>query len=80
MKQNGSLIFMYNQGMQKFSLKDFEESLKSKNIDALMFIMRDAHDAAIAMRNMDPIAECKYLDQVNAASTEIYRRTNGKRS
>jgi hypothetical protein len=46
-----------------------------KKTDAeLHFIMKDAHEAAECMKGMDPAAECKYLDQVNDAATELYRR------
>ena len=41
----------------------------------LFFIMRDAAEAAAAMRGMDAAAESKYLDQINDAATVIgYRR------
>ena len=40
----------------------------------LHYIMRDAAEAAAAMRDMDYVAECKYLDQLNDAASELYRR------
>jgi hypothetical protein len=43
----------------------------------LHYIMRDAKEAADAMRGHSPEAECKYLDQLNDAATELYRRRNG---
>lgn len=50
----------------------------SKKSEAeLLYIVRDAAEAAEAMRGVDMKAECKYLDQVNDASTELYRRRNG---
>lgn len=47
---------------------------RNKTDDELSYIMRDAHEAAQAMRGHDARAECKYLDQVNDAATELYRR------
>jgi hypothetical protein len=40
----------------------------------LRYIAKDAHEAAQCMKGMDLVAECKYLDQVNDACTELYRR------
>lgn len=40
----------------------------------LRFIIKDAAEAAEAMRGVSEQAEAKYLDQVNDASTELYRR------
>ncbi len=45
----------------------------------LLYIQRDAHEAALAMRGGDYATECKYLDQVNDASTVLYYRRNGGR-
>ncbi len=45
----------------------------------LLYIQRDAHKAAVAMRDHDTVAECKYLDQVNDASTVLCYRRNGGR-
>jgi hypothetical protein len=49
-----------------------------KSIEELQFIIRDANEAAQAMRTINPQAEAKYLDQINDAATEIYRRKNAK--
>jgi len=40
----------------------------------LHYIMKDASEAAKNMKGMDSKAEAKYLDQVNDASTELYKR------
>jgi len=49
-----------------------------KSDDQLRYIQRDAHEAAQAMRGVNPQAENKYLDQVNDASTVLhYRNQNG---
>lgn len=46
-----------------------------KKTDAeLHYIIRDAGEAARAMRGLNHDAECKYLDQVNDASTVLYQR------
>jgi hypothetical protein len=50
-------------------------NFKRKTADELAFIIRDAGAAAINMKLMgNAAAEAKYLDQVNDASTELYRR------
>lgn len=44
---------------------------------ALLYIMRDANAAAVAMRGHNARAEGKYLDEVNDAATVLaYRRRN----
>lgn len=50
----------------------------TKSIVELEYIVKDAGEAAIAMRGMDAVAECKYLDQGNDACTELYKRRNKK--
>lgn len=40
----------------------------------LEFIRRDAFEAARAMRGVSEAAECKYLDQLAEAESELYRR------
>ena len=48
-----------------------------KRSDAeLLYIQRDASEAAIAMRGHDERAEAKYLDQANDASTILHYRRN----
>lgn len=44
----------------------------------LRYIIKDAGEASIAMRGLDSAAECKYLDQMNDACTELHRREGGK--
>lgn len=46
----------------------------SKTLAELSYIIRDASLAALAMRGLDAKAECKYLDQVNDACTELQQR------
>ena len=43
----------------------------------LLYIIKDAGAAAVAMRGHNPTAEGKYLDQVNDASTVLYYRRHG---
>lgn len=51
-----------------------------KSDDELHYIIKDAGEAAKAMKGHDPKAEAKYLDQVNDASTVLhYRKNGGKR-
>ena len=49
----------------------------AKSDAALLYIIKDAGEAARCMRNLFEFsAECKYLDQINDASTVLrYRRT-----
>jgi len=51
---------------------------RNKTIAQLEYIAKDAHEAALCMRGMNADAEAKYLDQVNDACTELYRRRNMK--
>ena len=47
---------------------------RKKSDAELRYILKDAGEAAQAMREVDRNAECKYLDQVNDACTELHRR------
>lgn len=49
---------------------------KGKSRAELEFIIRDAGEAAEAMKGHNPQAEGKYLDQVNDARTELNRRAS----
>ena len=50
----------------------------TKTVAELNYIIKDANEAALAMKGHDPKAEAKYLDQVNDASTVLhYRQKNG---
>lgn len=51
---------------------------RNKTDAELQYIMKDAHEAAEAMKGVDTKAEGKYLDQVNDAATELYRRKQQK--
>ena len=51
-----------------------------KSVAELQYIQKDASEAAKAMQDHDPRAESKYLDQVNDASSELYKRQHGKRA
>lgn len=46
----------------------------NKTSDQLRYIIKDAGEAARAMRDHSPAAESKYLDQVNDACTVLYYR------
>lgn len=43
----------------------------SKSDAELRYIIKDASEAARAMRDHSPVAESKYLDQMNDASTVL---------
>lgn len=51
-----------------------QRPLRHKTDRELRYIIKDAGEAARAMRGHDPVAEAKYLDQVNDAATELYIR------
>ena len=51
--------------------------LRHKSQSELAYIIRDAGEAAVAMRGHDYTAECKYLDQVNDAANELAARRRG---
>lgn len=54
-------------------------SYHAKSDAQLLYIIKDAGEAARAMRDVSYEAECKYLDQVNDASTIMnFRRGGGK--
>lgn len=38
-----------------------------KTNSELRYIIKDAGEAAVNMRGLDAVAECKYLDQINDA-------------
>lgn len=46
----------------------------SKSDAELHFILRDAFEAAAAVRGHDSHAEAKYLEQINDASTVLHSR------
>jgi hypothetical protein len=47
----------------------------NKSLAELQYIQKDAYEAAqCAQANGDKVAECKYLDQLNDASSELYKR------
>jgi hypothetical protein len=50
------------------------ETYASKSDAELLYIIRDAAHAAAALRNVNFTAECKYLDQMNDATTILSRR------
>lgn len=49
----------------------------TKTTAELNYIIKDAGNAAKAMKGHDPKAEAKYLDQMNDASTVLYYRQKG---
>lgn len=51
------------------------KAYSQKPDDELKFIIKDATEAAEAMRSIGNYqAECKYLDQVNDCATTLYNR------
>lgn len=54
------------------------QAYRRKTDAELLFIIRDASEAAQNMRGWNDAAEAKYLDQVNDASTVMFERRNKK--
>ena len=49
-----------------------------KTIAELLYIQQDAYEAAQCAKSLcNSVAEAKYLDQVNDASTELFKRRKG---
>ena len=49
-----------------------------KTIAELLYIQQDAYEAAQCAKDLgNKEAEAKYLDQVNDASSELYKRKKG---
>jgi hypothetical protein len=58
----------------KLSTGEQMNPYREKTNGELAYIIRDAGEAAYCMKGLDAVAEAKYLDQVNDATTELYRR------
>lgn len=50
------------------------QAFRQKTTAELLYIHRDAYEAAQAMRGVSEKAEAKYLDQLNDACTVLYER------
>lgn len=60
--------------MKKMDHKEYPKSLKTKSIDELNYIMKDAYEATQAMPNNPNNGY--YLDEINYCAMEINRRKN----
>jgi hypothetical protein len=60
-----------------YKYRSYLDEYATKTDDELRYIIEDASGAALAMRGHSPASEEKYLDQVNDASTILYRRRHG---
>ena len=72
----------YDRSVRENKLDEITHALKGhpyhKKSDAeLHYIVKDAGEAAKAMKSVDSKAESKYLDQVNDASTVLHYRSKG---
>jgi hypothetical protein len=67
---DGDLIENYNRSQMPLKGHEYH----SKSDEALRYIMKDAGEAAKAMKNHSPSSESKYLDQVNDAATVLHYR------
>jgi predicted transcriptional regulator len=60
-----------------YKYRSYLDEYATKTDEELRYIIKDASEAALAMRGHSPASEEKYLDQVNDASTILYRRRHG---
>ena len=54
------------------------QDYSKKSDDELRFILRDASEAADAMRGWDDAAEAKYLEQIDDAATVLAERARDR--
>lgn len=59
---------------QAYNFSAKEAQYRSYTLTGLLFSVRDAREAADAMRGHDPAAESWYLDDMATISMEINRR------
>lgn len=59
---------------QAYDFTAKEAQYRGYSLDGLLFSVRDAREAADAMRGHDPAAEAWYLDDMATISMEINRR------
>lgn len=52
--------------------------MQRKSDDELAYIIADAAEAARCMMEVNPLAEAKYLRQVEEAASELHRRNAGR--
>ena len=53
-------------------------SYANKSNEELIYIQKDAYEAAQCAKALGNVeAELRYLDEVNDASTELYKRSKG---
>lgn len=55
---------------------EYQKNLKSKSFAELMFIVKDANEAAHNAQQMKCSNEGYYLDEIHYASAEMRRRQN----
>ena len=92
---NNEVVREFNEWMEQFDVSnvlsenDIDEARLFKPLKGhqyhtytngqLKYVIQDAHEAAQAMKDHDPKAEAKYLDQMNDAHTILgYRNHGGK--
>ena len=75
----GAQLTLFSPSKDKHTGANIMNRYTNKTIAELLYIQKDAFEAAqCAKANCDMVAECKYLDQMNDASTELYKRLEGK--
>jgi hypothetical protein len=64
--------------MRKMRLTLTNQSYVTKSAAELLYILRDAREAADAMRGFDPKAEAKYLEQIDDAASVLAALRRGE--
>jgi hypothetical protein len=64
--------------MKKMSLTLTNQSYVTKSAAELFYILKDAREAADAMRGFDPKAEAKYLEQIDDAASVLAALRRGE--
>lgn len=62
-----------------YDFKAGRAKYKAYNVDSLRFALNDAHEAAIAMKDHDPIAEAWYIDDGFTIADQLRQRLSPKK-
>lgn len=63
----------------QYQFAAWQEKAKGMTDAQLLYVIKDAREAAKAMRGHDPVSEGWYEDEANTMAQELYRRRQGKR-
>jgi len=63
----------------QYQFAAWQEKAKGMTDAQLLYVIKDAREAAKAVRGHDPVSEGWYEDEANTMAQELYRRRQGKR-